>query len=58
MLENEFISWLQQTLPPVPKGLLGIGDDAAVLTEPQPGGRLVVTTDLLSDGVDFLRSLR
>lgn len=54
MLENEFISWLQQTLPPVPKGLLGIGDDAAVLTEPQPGGRLVVTTDLLSDGVDFL----
>lgn len=54
MLENELISWLQQTLPPVPAGLLGIGDDAAVLAESRPGGRLVVTTDLLSDGVDFL----
>ncbi len=52
-MEADFIAWLRGRLPAHPRLLLGIGDDAAVL---QLGrrGQCVVTTDLLSDGVDFL----
>jgi thiamine-monophosphate kinase len=35
---------------------LGVGDDAAVL-EPTPGHRLVVTTDVLVEGLDFTADL-
>ncbi len=51
-MESDFIGWLRDHLPPHPLLKLGIGDDAAVLAT---AGRndVVVTTDLISDGVDF-----
>ena len=51
-LESELIAWLQENLPKTSPYLeLGLGDDAAILST---GGSQVVTTDLLTDGVDFL----
>jgi thiamine-monophosphate kinase len=50
-MESEFIDWLRRRLPPHPRLLLGAGDDAAVL---RLAGECVVTTDLLTDGVDFI----
>jgi len=55
-MESDFLHWLRERLPPHPLLKLGIGDDAAVLAT---AGRsdIVVTTDLIADGVDFdLRS--
>jgi len=52
-LENELISWLQKNLPPSPRLLVGLGDDAAVLSGFDQS-QLVVTTDLLTDQVDFV----
>jgi thiamine-monophosphate kinase len=51
-MEAEFIRWLRERVPPHASLPLGIGDDAAVVSL---AGRsdVVVTTDLLSDGVDF-----
>lgn len=51
-MESEFIAWLRGRLPSHPRLRLGPGDDAAVL---RLGDRAecVVTTDLLTDGVDF-----
>jgi thiamine-monophosphate kinase len=51
-MEADFVRWLREHVPPHPALRLGLGDDAAVLAL---GGRsdVVVTTDLLSDGVDF-----
>src|ERR1051326_607389 len=51
-MEADFLHWLREHLPPHPLLKLGIGDDAAILAT---AGRLdvVVTTDLLADGVDF-----
>ena len=51
-MEAEFHRWLREHLPAHPSLPLGLGDDAAVLAL---AGRsnVVVTTDLLSDGVDF-----
>ncbi|HZZ26510.1 MAG TPA: thiamine-phosphate kinase [Pirellulales bacterium] len=51
-METDFLRWLRQQLPPHPLLKLGIGDDAAVLAT---AGRndVVVTTDLIADGVDF-----
>ena len=51
-MELEFVRWLQAQTPPHRGVLVGIGDDAAVLA-PSGGGKIVVTTDMLMDGVDF-----
>ena len=51
-MEFEFIRWLRGRLPPHTQLLVGPGDDAAVLRLVQ-GDRCVLTTDLLTDGVDF-----
>jgi thiamine-monophosphate kinase len=40
-------------LPPDPSAVVGVGDDAAVLTV--PGGRIVASTDLLVEGRHFRR---
>ncbi len=51
-MEAELIAWLRERVPPHPLVRLGLGDDAAVLCT--DGVReCVVTTDLLSDHVDF-----
>jgi len=50
-MELEFINWLRERIGPHPSVVQGIGDDAAELTGLQPC--LVVTTDMLMDGVDF-----
>jgi thiamine-monophosphate kinase len=51
-MESDFLRWLRERLPPHPLLKLGIGDDAAILAT---AGRsdIVVTTDLVADGVDF-----
>ena len=51
-MESEFIAWLREHLPSHPQLRLGPGDDAAVLRLAH-GSECVVTTDLLTDGVDF-----
>lgn len=52
-LEKRFNRWLQANLPENACLRLGIGDDAAVLSLAS-GGDAVVTTDMLTDGVDFV----
>jgi len=51
MNEFDFIRWLRQRTSTDPHVLVGPGDDAAVLAH--TSGPLVVTTDMLMDGVDF-----
>lgn len=51
-METEFIGWLRAHLPPHPLLRLGPGDDAALLAT-SGRGDVVLTTDLVSDGVDF-----
>ncbi len=51
-MEQEFVSWLRQHVRPSADVAVGIGDDAAVVRT-DPNGRIVVTTDMLMDGVDF-----
>lgn len=51
-MESEFIDWLTRRLPPLPGHDIGIGDDGAVI-DFSASNRLVVTTDLLVDGVHF-----
>ncbi len=51
-METEFIAWLREQLPAHPKLLLGPGDDAALLRLTDERD-VVVTSDLLTDGVDF-----
>ncbi len=51
-MELEFIQWLREHVPPDPRSKLGLRDDAAVLSL-AGNGDIVVTTDLLTDGVDF-----
>lgn len=51
-MEHEFLRWLQPQLAPHPQVLVGVGDDAAVLAS-RPGRSWVVTTDTLTEGVDF-----
>jgi thiamine-monophosphate kinase len=50
-MEQQFIHWLRERAKAHAGVKLGIGDDAAVLARPECD--LVVTTDLLTDGVDF-----
>ncbi len=52
--EFEYLSWLRARTPAAPGVLVGPGDDCAVL-EP-PARPLLVTTDMLMDGTDFVLS--
>lgn len=54
-MELDFVNWLRTRVPGHPELTLGIGDDAAVLEPAGPGG-IVVTSDMLTEGVDFLIS--
>jgi len=50
--EFAYIEWLRKRTPTHPRVLIGPGDDCAALA---PGTRpLLVTTDMLMDGTDFL----
>src|SRR5687768_13432278 len=50
--EFEYISWLRARTPADPRVLIGPGDDCAAVA---PGSRpLLVTTDMVMDGVDFV----
>jgi thiamine-monophosphate kinase len=51
-MELEFIRWLREHVPADPRAKLGLRDDAAVISL-AGGADMVVTTDLLTDGVDF-----
>jgi thiamine-monophosphate kinase len=51
-MELEFIRWLREHVPSDPRAMLGLRDDAAVLSL-AGNPDVVVTTDLLTDGVDF-----
>ncbi len=52
-MEREFVQWLASRLPASPHLRLGLGDDAAVLRW-IGDGEAVLTTDAVTDGVDFL----
>ncbi len=52
-MELEFIEWLRTRVAPHPNVRLGLGDDAALLSL-AANRLLVVTSDLLTDGVDFV----
>jgi len=54
-MEHEFVRWLASRLPPSRHLRLGLGDDAAVLRW-SVNGEAVLTTDAVTDGVDFLLS--
>src|SRR5262249_31415073 len=51
-MELEFIQWLREHVPGDPRAKLGLRDDAAVLSLADRTDA-VVTTDLMTDGVDF-----
>src|SRR4051812_11966172 len=51
-MELEFIRWLREHVPADPRAKLGLSDDAAILALAE-NSDVVVTTDLLTDGVDF-----
>lgn len=51
-MEQSFLAWLRGRQHALPQVAVGIGDDAAVLDWPE--GQLVVATDGIVDGVDFL----
>jgi thiamine-monophosphate kinase len=51
-MEQEFIQWLRENLPPHPLLRLGVGDDAALLSLANATD-CVVTADLLAEGVHF-----
>ncbi|MBA4186984.1 MAG: thiamine-monophosphate kinase [Planctomycetaceae bacterium] len=50
--EFHYIDWLRSQTTPDPRVLLGPGDDCAVLVPPR--NPLLVTTDMLMDGTDFI----
>lgn len=54
MPEFDYIAWLRSRTPADPRVPVGPGDDCAVLAP--SGRRLLVTTDLLMDGTDFILS--
>jgi len=51
-MEAEFVAWLRERLPRHRQLPLGIGDDAA-LVRLRERGDVLVSTDMLMDGVDF-----
>ena len=51
-MERELIEWLRQNVPRHPRAPLGLSDDAAILSL-AGGSDVVVTTDTLTDRVDF-----
>jgi thiamine-monophosphate kinase len=51
-MELEFIRWLREHIPHDPRAKLGLRDDAALISL-AGSSDAVVTTDLLTDGVDF-----
>lgn len=51
-MELEFIQWLREHVPNDPRAKLGLRDDAALVSLAN-ASEVVVTTDLLTDGVDF-----
>lgn len=51
-LESELVAWLEQNLPSDPRLRIGLRDDAAVIAATSADA--VITTDMLTDGVDFL----
>src|SRR5438034_11670629 len=53
MAEFEYINWLRRQIGPAPRVLIGPGDDAAAL-DWAAGRPLLVTTDMLMDGTDFI----
>jgi thiamine-monophosphate kinase len=55
-MESDLLRWLREHVPPHPLLKLGIGDDAAVLATAGRGD-VVVTTDLIAEGVDFSLSV-
>lgn len=60
-MEQSFIAWLRGRTASLPQTTVGIGDDAAILTHPEsssqhPLSELVLCTDTIVDGVDFLSS--
>lgn len=52
-MEREWLEALRRRLVPRPPVSIGVGDDAAAL-RCRPDEELIVTTDLLSDEVDFI----
>jgi len=50
--EFAFIDWVRSRTPTDPRVAVGPGDDCAVLE--RPVNRLLVTTDMLTEGVDFV----
>lgn len=50
--EFEYIRWLRDRTPADPRVRIGPGDDCASLTP--PARELLVTTDMLMDGTDFI----
>jgi thiamine-monophosphate kinase len=50
--EFDYIDWVRKRISPTPGVLIGPGDDCAALVPPT--GPLLVTTDVLTEGVDFL----
>jgi thiamine-monophosphate kinase len=51
-MEAEFLRWLHEHVPAHPRAPLGLSDDAAIVTLDNRAD-VVVTTDLLTDDVDF-----
>lgn len=51
-MEQSFLAWLRGRQHALPQVAVGIGDDAAILDWPE--GQLVLATDAIVDGVDFL----
>jgi thiamine-monophosphate kinase len=52
-MESDFLTWLRHRLPAHATGPLGLTDDAALL-ELRSSDRVLVSADMLMDGVDFV----
>ena len=53
MKELDLLRWIRDRVGTPSTPVVGIGDDAAVMSAPA-GGRIVVTTDLIVEGTHFL----